>query len=172
LGICRTNDSNEADPDHPNQECKLAQTDQTNQSDKAKENIRLTERLWDVVASQDSDVLSSLFHDDGEYTDAATPADDVAVGGAEVALRLGLAFEGVEIESTSHNVVANESVVMVERTERWRWRTGEQVDLPIASVVEISESKISRWVDYWDMQTLLAAAPIWWVEHVMQGWKT
>jgi ketosteroid isomerase-like protein len=162
----------EADPEQPNQECKLSQTDQTNQSDKTKENIRLTERLWEVVASQDSEVLSSLFHDDAEYTDAATPPDDVAVGAAEIALRLGLAFEGVQIASTSRNVVANDSVVMVERVERWRWRTGEQVDLPIASVVEISGSKISRWIDYWDLQTLLAVAPGWWVEHVMQGWKT
>ena len=72
-----------------------------------------------------------------------TPSDDVAVGGTQVAARLGLAFEGVEISSTSRNVVANEKVVMVERTERWTWRTGEQVDLPIASVVEISGSKIA-----------------------------
>jgi limonene-1,2-epoxide hydrolase len=149
----------------------LSQTDHTNQNDQTSQNIRLTERLWEVVASQDSDVLSSLFNDGAEYTDAATPSDDVAVGAAEIALRLGLAFDGVQIASTSRNVVANDSVVMVERVERWRWRTGEQVDLPIASVVEISESKISRWIDYWDMQTLLSAAPGWWVEHVMQGWK-
>jgi len=64
--------------------------------------------------------------------------------------------------------VAGETVVMVERVERWNWKTGEQVDLPIASVVEISGSKISRWIDYWDMQTLLGVAPAWWVEHVMQ----
>ena len=142
------------------------------QVNQATENIRLTERLWEVVGSQDSDALSSLFHDDAEYTDVATPADDVAIGGAEVAARLGLAFEGVEISSTTRNVVANDTVVMVERVERWTWRTGEQLDLPIASVVEISGSKITRWIDYWDMQTLLAVAPGWWVEHVMQGWKT
>ena len=96
----------------------------------------------------------------------------MAVGGAQVAARLGLAFDGVEIKSTTRNVVASETVVMVERVERWNWKTGEQVDLPIASVVEISGSKISRWIDYWDMQTLLNVAPGWWVEHVMQGWKT
>jgi len=142
------------------------------QVDQATENIRLTERLWEVVGSKDSQTLSSLFHDDAEYTDVGTPEDDVAIGGAEVAARLGLAFEGVEISSTTRNVVANDTVVMVERVERWTWRTGEQLDLPIASVVEISGSKITRWIDYWDMQTLLGIAPGWWVEHVMQGWKT
>jgi limonene-1,2-epoxide hydrolase len=142
------------------------------QLDQATENIRLTERLWEVLGSQDSEALSYMFSDDAEYTDVATPADDVAIGGPQVVARLGLAFEGVEISSTTRNVVANDTVVMVERVERWSWRTGEQVDLPIASVVEISGSKISRWIDYWDMQTLLAAAPGWWVEHVMKGWKT
>ena len=147
------------------------QTDRANQSEKTKQNIRLTERLWEVVASQDLKMLASMFHDDGEYTDVATPEDDVAVGGSQVAARLKLAFEGVEIHSSTRNVVASDTVVMVERVESWRWRTAEHVDLQIASVVEISGSKISRWVDYWDMQTLLGVAPAWWVEHVMQGWK-
>ncbi len=137
----------------------------------ADDNVKLTERLWGAVASQDSEMLSSLFHDDAEYTDAATPEDDVAKGGAEVAKRLGLAFDGVEISSKSRNVVANDEAVMVERVERWTWRTGEQLDLPIASIVEISGGKVSRWVDYWDMQTLLGVAPGWWVEQVMKGWK-
>ena len=139
---------------------------------RAEENVKLTERLWDAVASQDSETLSSLFHDDAEYTDAATPDDDVAKGGAEVVLRLGLAFEGVGISTTSRNVVANDDAVMVERVEHWSWRTGEQVDLPIASIVEISGGKISRWVDYWDMQALLGAAPGWWIDQIMKGWKT
>jgi ketosteroid isomerase-like protein len=137
----------------------------------ADDNIKLTERLWGAVASQDPKTLSSLFHDDAEYTDAATPEDDVARGGGEVVLRLGLAFDGVEISSKTRNVVANDQAVMTERVERWTWRTGEQLDLPIASIVEISGGKISRWVDYWDMQTLLGVAPGWWVEQVMKGWK-
>jgi hypothetical protein len=27
-----------------------------------------------------------------------------------------------------------------------------------------------RWWDYWDLQTLMGAAPAWWVEHIMQGY--
>jgi ketosteroid isomerase-like protein len=59
------------------------------------QNLRLTEQLWKAVTEQDMEALSALFHDDAEYTDAATPEDDVAHGGAEVAARLGLAFDGV-----------------------------------------------------------------------------
>jgi ketosteroid isomerase-like protein len=137
----------------------------------AEDNAELTERLWGAVASKDSDTLSSLFHDDAKYTDSGTPADDVAIGGAEVVKRLGLAFDGVDISIESRNVVSNDDAVMVERVERWTWRTGEQVELPIASIVEISNQKISRWVDYWDLQTLLGAAPGWWVDQIMKGWK-
>jgi ketosteroid isomerase-like protein len=136
------------------------------------ENLKLVERLFEALTTKDLELLASLFHADAEYTDVATPADDVAHGGAEVALRLGLALEGTEITNKSRNLVANENVVMVERVERWTWRTGEVLDLQIATVIEISGEKISRWVDYWDMQTFLSVAPGWWLEHVMQGWKT
>ena len=30
---------------------------------------------------------------------------------------------------------------------------------------------ITRWWDYWDMGTLMNAAPQWWVEHIMQGYE-
>ena len=63
---------------------------------RAEENVKVTERLWGAVASQDSKTLSSLFHDDAEYTDACTPGDDVARGGAEVVLRLRLAVRRSE----------------------------------------------------------------------------
>jgi ketosteroid isomerase-like protein len=136
------------------------------------DNLKLAETLLGAVESQDLELLSSLFHDDAEYTDVATPEDDVARGGEEVALRLGLALEGVEISNTSRHLIASDDVVMAERVEQWRWRTGEALDLPIATVIEISGQKISRWIDYWDMQTFLAVAPGWWMEHVMKGWKT
>jgi limonene-1,2-epoxide hydrolase len=136
------------------------------------ESTAIADQLLDALAEKDFATLSSLFTDDAQYTDAATPADDVAVGGAEVVLRLGLAFEGVEISTTSRNTVASDNVVMVERVETWEWSTGEQLDLPIATVVEISNKKISRWIDYWDLQTLLSVAPGWWVEQVMKGWKS
>jgi ketosteroid isomerase-like protein len=135
------------------------------------QNVKLAEQLLEVLASQDLDHLATLFTADAEYTDVATPTDDVAYGGAEVAQRLGLAFEGVEISNRTRNLVANDHAVMIERVERWGWKTGEVLDLEIATILEITDTKVSRWVDYWDMQTFLGAAPGWWIEQVMKGWK-
>ncbi|MFZ0667195.1 MAG: nuclear transport factor 2 family protein [Acidimicrobiales bacterium] len=135
-------------------------------------NLELTQRLWSSIDAKDFDTIAGLFNDDAEYTDAATPPDDVASGGNEVVARLRLAFEGVEISTELQNVVADDNAVMAERTETWTWKTGEELGLQIACVVEITDGKISRWVDYWDLQTLLNVAPAWWVEQVMKGWKS
>jgi limonene-1,2-epoxide hydrolase len=43
--------------------------------------------------------------------------------------------------------------------------------LPFVSVMEVRAGKLVRWWDYWDMQTLMSAAPEWWVEHIMQGYQ-
>ena len=43
--------------------------------------------------------------------------------------------------------------------------------LPVASVHEVRDGRITRWCDYWDMNVLVAAAPPWWFEHVLLGWK-
>jgi len=32
------------------------------------------------------------------------------------------------------------------------------------------DGAIVRWWDYWDLQTLMGAAPAWWIEHVAQGY--
>jgi limonene-1,2-epoxide hydrolase len=38
-------------------------------------------------------------------------------------------------------------------------------------VHELRDGKIVRWWDYPDLQKLLAAAPQWWMEHIMKGYK-
>jgi limonene-1,2-epoxide hydrolase len=138
----------------------------------AEDNLELAQRLWSSIDTKDFVAIAALFNDDAEYTDAATPPDDVARGGDEVIARLGRAFEGVDISTELRNVVADDKAVMAERTETWTWKTGEKLGLPISCVVEIRDGKISRWVDYWDMQTLLNVAPPWWLEQVMNGWKS
>ena len=60
---------------------------------------------------------------------------------------------------------------MTEHVEHWEWPTGETMALPVASVHELRDGMITRWCDYWDMSVLTAAAPEWWFEHVMQGWR-
>ena len=35
---------------------------------------------------------------------------------------------------------------------------------------KVSEGIIRRWTDYWDLQTLLGAAPAWWIEEIAAGY--
>ena len=69
-------------------------------------------------------------------------------------------------------MVADGETVMTEHEEIWGWHTGETVTLPFVSVHELRNGKIVRWFDYWDLQTLMSAAPQWWVEHIMVGYTS
>jgi limonene-1,2-epoxide hydrolase len=66
-----------------------------------------------------------------------------------------------------HRMAADGNVVITEHTETWNWPTGERVSLPFCSVHEIRDGRIVVWNDYWDLATLMNAAPQWWLEHIM-----
>ena len=135
-------------------------------------NRLVVEQLWIDLYRRDFDAVGACFREDGEYTDVPSPADDVARGPAEIAARLRLGLD--RLESIDHEVrtmVVSGDVVMTEHVEQWRWPTGEHVGLPFVSVHEFRDGRIARWWDYWDMQTLMGAAPPWWIEHVMQGYR-
>jgi ketosteroid isomerase-like protein len=137
------------------------------------ENKATVARLWELLYSRDFDGVAALFADDGQYTDVFTPDDDVAIGRATIAARLRLGLE--PLESIRHHprlVVAEGDVVMTEHGEEWTWPTGENITIPFVSVHEFDGSgRIVRWWDYPDLQALLAAAPQWWIEHIMQGYE-
>jgi limonene-1,2-epoxide hydrolase len=138
----------------------------------ARDNRSLIEGFWDDLYRQDFPAVVARFAPSGEYTDVATPDDDVARGPAEIAARLTLAFEKLSgLSDERLHLVAGDDAVMTEHVEHWEWPTGETMALPVASVHEIGEGRITRWCDYWDMDVLTAAAPKWWFEHVMKGWK-
>jgi limonene-1,2-epoxide hydrolase len=131
-------------------------------------NRALVEQLWETLYRRDFDGVGALFHDDGEYTDVPTPADDVARGPEQIAARLRLGLE--PLASISHEVraiVAEGGTVVTEHVEVWEWPSGERARLPFVSIHEIDNDKIRRWWDYWDLSTLMNAAPAWWVEHIM-----
>ena len=69
------------------------------------------------------------------------------------------------------SLVVTDDMAVTEHGEEWHWHTGEQVVLPFVSVMELRDGRILRWWDYWDMQTLMNAAPEWWVVHIMAGYK-
>jgi limonene-1,2-epoxide hydrolase len=129
------------------------------------------ERFWQALYERDWDAIGAFFADDAEYTDVASPADDVARGPEQVVARLRLGLEPISsYEHVPRSMVADGGTVMTEHEEIWGWRTGETVRLPFVSVHELRDGRIVRWWDYWDLTTLMDAAPQWWIEHIMVGY--
>lgn len=131
-------------------------------------NRDIVERLWVDLYRRNFDAVGAAFADEGEYTDVPTPGDDVARGPQQIAARLRLGLE--PLEAISHDIrtmVADGDIVVTEHVEHWSWPTGERASLPFVSVHQLADGKIMRWWDYWDLATLMNAAPVWWVEHIM-----
>ena len=100
-----------------------------------------------------------------------SPEDDVARGRDLIVARLRLGLERISgYEHELRLMVAEGDTVVTEHAETWHWHTGEVVTLPFVSVHELADGTIIRWWDYWDLQTLMGAAPAWWVEHILQGY--
>ncbi|HXB38156.1 MAG TPA: nuclear transport factor 2 family protein [Acidimicrobiales bacterium] len=138
----------------------------------ADENRKVIEGFWDDLYRPDLEAAAGRFAPDGTYTDVGTPEDDVARGPDEIVRRLTLAWAKLtSLRDERRCLVAGDDAVMTEHVEHWEWPTGEKMALPVVSVHVLVDGRIVRWTDYWDMAALVAAAPQWWFEHVMQGWK-
>ncbi len=135
------------------------------------ENKELVGSFWAALYERDWDRIAGFFGEGSEYTDVPSPEDDVAHGPAQIVARLRLGLERISgYEHELRTLVAEGDVVVTEHAETWHWHTGEQVTLPFVSVQEVRDGVIERWWDYWDLQTLMNAAPAWWIEHIMQGY--
>ncbi len=129
------------------------------------------EQFWDALYRRDFDAVASFFGPESTYTDVATPPEDLAVGPAQVVDRLKLGI--ARLEHYGHTpvlMISEGDVVVTEHIENWRWHTGETISFPFTSVHEVSDGIIRRWTDYWDLQTLLGAAPAWWIEEIAAGY--
>jgi limonene-1,2-epoxide hydrolase len=134
--------------------------------DADKERVR---EFWSALYERDWDKIGGFFVADSEYTDVPSPADDVARGPDQIVARLRLGLERISgYEHQLRLMVAEGGAVVTEHAETWHWHTGEQVTLPFVSVQELRDGAIVRWWDYWDLQTLMNAAPDWWIEHITQ----
>jgi limonene-1,2-epoxide hydrolase len=133
-----------------------------------KERVRA---FWATLYERDWDTIATFFAEDSEYTDVPSPAEDVAHGPELIVARLRLGLEPISAyEHDLRLMVAEGDAVVSEHSETWHWHTGEQVTLPFVSVHELRGDTIVRWWDYWDLGTLMNAAPAWWIEHVAQGY--
>jgi ketosteroid isomerase-like protein len=134
-------------------------------------NKALITEFWDALYARDFDAVATFFHETSTYTDVATPPEDVAVGPAQVVARLKLGIAQLErYDHTPVLSIAEGNVVVTEHIENWTWSTGEEISFPFTSIHVIEDGKISRWTDYWDLSTLLNAAPAWWIESIASGY--
>jgi ketosteroid isomerase-like protein len=132
------------------------------------DNKKVVAELWARLYRKDWDGLAALIADDGFYEDVPAP-DPGARGPANVVARLRSGLEPVaRFEHELHRTVAEGDTVIVEHTETWHFETGEKVVNHFVTVHEVRDGKIALWRDYWDLGTLMAQAPKWWIEHLAQ----
>ena len=127
---------------------------------------RVAEQLWQTLYTKDWEAVGALLHDEVFYEDVPTP-DPGARGRANVIRRLRIGLDPIErFEHRLTRVVAEGPNVVLEHTEVWHFHTGEVFTNPFVTIHEVADGRIRLWRDYWDLNTMLASVPKWWIEHV------
>jgi len=136
-------------------------------------NIALVESFWSALGRRDFVSVGEFMAPDGHYVDVPVLGiDDGAHGPAETEARVRLGLEPLHgYELHDGPIVASGGFVVTEHSETWTWEPELSVRLPFTSVLEIHGGQVARWWDYFDLQTLMNAAPAWWVEHIAAGYK-
>ena len=136
-------------------------------------NKAIIEQLWERLGQRDFDGVGALFSATGVYNDVPLVGGDPgAIGPVEVASRLRLGLDPLEnYVLHAGPMLAQGDVVITEHSEEWFWHTGEHHLVRFCSVHEVRNGFIERWWDYVDIGQLMAAAPAWWIEHIMKGYK-
>lgn len=154
---------------------------------KIEANKAVVAEFWEALGRRDFDAVGRFMAEDGHYIDVplvddgdnkAPMAENLAgaeagaEGPEEVAARLRLGIEPLE-NYVLHDgrMIAEGDTVVTEHSEEWFWHTGEHIHIRFCSVQEIRDGKIARWWDYVDLAQLLNAAPQWWLDHIMEGYK-
>jgi limonene-1,2-epoxide hydrolase len=135
-------------------------------------NRSVVETLWADLGARDFAAVAARFTPDGHYTDVPAP-EEGAFGPAEIEARLRLGIGPLQAyECHEGTITAEANRVITEHDESWTWDDEHTATLPFVSVMELDDAgAITRWWDYWDMGTLMNAAPEWWVTHIMAGYK-
>jgi limonene-1,2-epoxide hydrolase len=130
------------------------------------ENKQVVASMWDALYRKDFDGVAAHIAEKGHYEDVPAP-DAGATGPDNVIKRLRVGLDPVvRFEHDIHRVVAEGSSVVVEHTETWHFETGESLTNHFVSMHEVVEGKITLWRDYWDINTMMAQAPQWWIERI------
>ena len=132
----------------------------------AEENKRVVASMWACLYRKDFAGVAAHIAENGFYEDVPAP-DRGARGPANVVKRLRVGLDPVvRFEHEIHRTVAEGDSVIVEHTETWHFETGEKIVNPFVTVHVVRDGKIELWRDYWDIGTLMAQAPRWWIERI------
>ena len=135
------------------------------------DNLALVRRFWDDLYAHRFQELARYFTEDAVYDDVPIPAAKVTGPAAIVRkLEIGLGRVPRHVHHL-HRQVADEGCVVTEHTEDWCFAEDHVVALPFVSIQVIAEGRIALWRDYSNIDTLLSAAPTWWLEHVTTAWS-
>jgi limonene-1,2-epoxide hydrolase len=136
----------------------------------------VTAAFWQALYARDWDRVGAFFGPASIYLDVPTGPGAAARGPDDIVKRLRLGLESLAgYDHGPATVVSDGRVVMTEHTEMWRWPTGETVTLPFVSVQHVAGDTITLWKDYWDLGTLMGAAPPGWMDQLTAGdmsWMT
>jgi ketosteroid isomerase-like protein len=129
-------------------------------------NKQVVERYWDSHFHRRWDEMPSFFADTAHYTDVGVDPNG-ATGGADIIRRLKIGIEPLSdyLHFPKH-LVAEGDIVVTEHMERWVFHTGEVIDHPFTSVMEVRDGLIQRWHDYSHLNNVFDNAPAWWLEHI------
>jgi limonene-1,2-epoxide hydrolase len=134
-------------------------------------NRQVAERYWDAHFRRDWERMATFFSVTAHYTDVGVDGTG-ATGPAEIIARLRLGIEPLEgYYHFPRHMIAEGDLVVTEHVEQWRFHTGEVVDHPFTSVMEVRDGLIERWHDYSNIGNLTDHAPAWWLEHISGGWR-
>ncbi len=120
--------------------------------------------FWAALYARDWPRIRSFFGPESIYYDVPTGPSAAGVGPDSIEARLRLGLDGLAGYEHVPGVVAvgPGGTVVTEHTEIWTWASGERVALPFVSVQRIEGPVIALWKDYWDLATLMDAAPAAW----------
>ncbi len=126
------------------------------------------QRFWETLYTKDWEKLKTLLAADAFYEDVPTP-DPGAHGPENIVKRLRIGLDPVvRFEHRFHRMVGEGSTVVLEHTEVWHFETGESMTNPFCTVHEVENGRIKLWRDYWDLNTMMAQLPKWFLERLAQ----
>jgi limonene-1,2-epoxide hydrolase len=135
------------------------------------QNRYVVEHYWDAHFRRDWVRMATFFTADAHYTDVGADGSG-ATGPREIIARLRIGLEPLEgYYHLPKHMIADGDFVVTEHVEEWRFHTGEVIQHPFTSVMEVRNGLIERWHDYSNLPNLTQRAPKWWLEHIANGWR-